>query len=610
MRIPIRKLETSIQVKLICAVTLLMAAMVFIQSALSYRNLDRAYNTAIDVQRSTFDTVAKSEVESVISALSANYRRFRDGEITEIESWNTAKSIVRDTRYDGGRGYLWADKADGTCAVDYRDEMPGTQRINEKDSHGNYYIRNLLAAGAQKGGGFTSYYYPKPNGKTPVLKRTFTEQSPEYGWFVSTGVYQDEVTAALKEYRSAKETAVSWMVVSGVLLLLLGCAVMLRIASGVTGPLKQITRRMEQLAGGDIHSPVPQIRTRDETQALASAAETMVTTLNGAVTGVTRLLGAMAQGDFTGRADLSFQGDLAPLGLAVRRISESLRQSLASFGRVCGQVAAGSGRVSEAAQTVAGGAVKQERALRELTESVERLSEGVAASAGKAGEANRTSSETAARAQDGTRRMAEMMKSVEQIRTATLEIGKIVKTIDGIARQTNLLALNASVEAARAGRAGMGFSVVAREVRALADRSAKAAGATALHAEDCLRAVQDSGEIAEQTCSALAGIAESAQYSANLLRAISDGSLEQNRRLNVISGDVDSISAVVRANSAAARQTASASEELREQAAVMKGMVDRFRLGNEEPPEGKCRLRLIGGPREEAGQAIVPGECP
>ncbi len=576
-----KKGRQSIQIKLVCAVTLLMVALVFIQSVLSYRSLDSAYNTAIDVQRSTFDTVAKSEVESVLSALSANYQRFKNGEITEVESWNTAKSIVRDTRYDGGKGYLWADKADGTCAVDYRDEMPGTQRVNEKDGHGTYYIRNLLAQGAKKGGGFSSYYYPKPNGKTPVLKRTFTEKSPEYGWFISTGIYQDEVTAALTGYQRAKNTAMAWMIVSGVLLLLFGCALMLWIAAGVTGPLKQIISRMEQLAGGDLHSPVPKIRTRDETQALAGAAETMIVTLRGAVGGVTRLLTAMAQGDFTDQTELSFKGDLEPLGAAVRQISDSLRESLTGIERACGQVTAGSGQVSGVAQAVADGTVKQEQALRELTNLVEQLSDGVTDAAGKADEASRTSSETARRAQDGIDRMEEMMKAVEQIRSSSLEIGKIVKVIDGISSQTNLLALNASVEAARAGNAGLGFAVVAQEVRTLADRSAQAAKATARLTEDCLHAVENGRGIAEQTQEALTGIAKSAQHSATQVQTISKGALQQNGMLRVISTDVGSISTVVRTNSTVAQQTAAASEELEEQAVAMKKMIGCFRLRKE-----------------------------
>src|ERR1700742_4175435 len=103
-----------------------------------------------------------------------------------------------------------------------------------------------------------------------------------------------------------------------------------------------------------------------------------------------------------------------------------------------------------------------------------------------------------------------MLESMKDISTSSEKISKIIKVIDEIAFQTNILALNAAVEAARAGEAGMGFAVVAEEVRNLAQRSAQAARDTAsLIEESILKSTEGSRKL-EEVASSIVGITESA----------------------------------------------------------------------------------------------------
>ena len=92
--------------------------------------------------------------------------------------------------------------------------------------------------------------------------------------------------------------------------------------------------------------------------------------------------------------------------------------------------------------------------------------------------ANDLAQQTRQAADDSVRDMQMLSAASEAIRTSSQNVAKILKTIEEIACQTNLLALNASIEAARAGESGLGFSVVADEVRALARRCSEAAKET------------------------------------------------------------------------------------------------------------------------------------
>ena len=108
---------------------------------------------------------------------------------------------------------------------------------------------------------------------------------------------------------------------------------------------------------------------------------------------------------------------------------------------------------------------------------------------------------------DNNSKMHEMVASMLEIKDASMQIDKIIETINDIASQTNLLALNASIEAARAGEAGKGFAVVANQVNQLADQSAAAAKESDVLIKTSVTAVGKGVLLAEETARQLEIIA-------------------------------------------------------------------------------------------------------
>ncbi len=161
----------------------------------------------------------------------------------------------------------------------------------------------------------------------------------------------------------------------------------------------------------------------------------------------------------------------------------------------------------------------------------------------------------------------EMITSMEEIHTASDKIFRIIKVIDEIAFQTNILALNAAVEAARTGEAGLGFTVVADEVRSLAQRSAQAAKDTAAMIEESIgKSSKDSAKL-NQVVEAISAITESAAKVKTLSDEVNLGSPEQTRGMDQ----------VTQKTAGSAGESASASEQLSAHANTMRAGATRLR---------------------------------
>lgn len=134
------------------------------------------------------------------------------------------------------------------------------------------------------------------------------------------------------------------------------------------------------------------------------------------------------------------------------------------------------------------------------------------------------------------------------------------------------------MEAARAGVAGKGFTVIANEVRNLAGDTADASKNTSALIESSMKAVKNGAAIASETAAAMIEAVNGAVEVAETVDLISKASLKQAEATSQITMGIDQITAVIQSNSATAEECAAASEELSDQAILLNGLVEQFRL--------------------------------
>jgi methyl-accepting chemotaxis protein/methyl-accepting chemotaxis protein-1 (serine sensor receptor) len=176
----------------------------------------------------------------------------------------------------------------------------------------------------------------------------------------------------------------------------------------------------------------------------------------------------------------------------------------------------------------------------------------------------------------GNRKLNEMVASMGQIKASGEKISKIIKTIDEIAFQTNILALNAAVEAARAGESGLGFAVVANEVRSLAQRCAQAAKDTTSLIDDSIATTQEGSRKLSEVAQAIAAITEEAEKVKTLVEEVSLGSQEQARNLEQVSKSIEQMEQVTQKTASGAEESAAAGQQLSSQSQILSEIAHRL----------------------------------
>ncbi|CAB3759835.1 methyl-accepting chemotaxis protein [Paraburkholderia solisilvae] len=288
---------------------------------------------------------------------------------------------------------------------------------------------------------------------------------------------------------------------------------------------------------------------------------------------------SIAAGDLTVAVASRSRNEMGQMLAALAQMRDGLASTVAD-------VRGGSHAIAHSVTEIAAGNLdlsnrtgQQAAALERTAASIEQLSSTVRQNADNAKEANRLAQgalQTVSRGADVVNRVIDTMSDITG---SSRKVTEITGVIEGIAFQTNILALNAAVEAARAGEDGRGFSVVAAEVRSLAQRSATAAK----EIKDLLGASAAQVELGASLVTEAGGTMSDARQAVERMTGIM-GDIEaaagaQSTSIEQVNHEIAQIDEVTQNNAALVEQAAAAAKSLEEQTDALRQAVAVFRLG-------------------------------
>ena len=351
------------------------------------------------------------------------------------------------------------------------------------------------------------------------------------------------------------------------------------IRRSIITPIISISEESEKLSHGDLDIKID-VEENNELGSLAQSLNNSVSEFNEYIVEIDKHMHSFSNQNFDVQFDKEFAGDFKTIQDSIDLFTNDIAKTITQMRSSSGNVSASAEQVSSNAIHLAQSNMSQANAISNINDSIINISDNIKVNSQKTIEVSNSSEKMNVAIESSNEQMQTLKTAMDEITTQSREIVKIIKSIEDIAFQTNILALNAAVEAARAGQAGKGFSVVAEEVRNLAEKTTDAAKMTAVLIEGTTSAIKNGAEIVSSSAKNISEISNISGNISSMVDLIAQSTSEQAVSIEKLSTGISEVSGTIESNAAASEEGAATSESLSTEAVMLDQLLAEFKVAD------------------------------